>query len=125
MACPSFEGIERLTCIPFGLKGQLQGKLQHPWRSRIHHLPKRASIDVPIHRRWTIKLGMIEDVERLHAELQCLGFRQRQVFQKSHIVVVQARPGEESSRSISRRTQRLQTEQVRIEKWQPVPRILI
>ena len=56
------------------------------------------------------ELSMIEDIEKLGAELQALGFRQTQVFQQREIPVVEARSVKEAPAGIPKLSLRLSAE---------------
>src|SRR5580698_1880664 len=56
------------------LEIEFQRYLHEPRSCRAHHLSERGAVDIPIDGRGSIELGMIEDVERLHAKFQRLRF---------------------------------------------------
>src|SRR5580693_10736055 len=103
------------------LEQQLQRQLHNSRRIRRQRLPKRSREVVRRRRQirnipvWRLELRMVEGIEQLAPELQPHLFTNRRVLKQCHVPVVQTRPREESSRRISKLSQRFRREQSRVE----------
>jgi hypothetical protein len=62
---------EALGALP-ALEVQFHRALQNARRCGADRASERGTADVPVHRAWPIKLGVIEDVEAFYAEQQRL-----------------------------------------------------
>ena len=76
---------------------EFDSKLANPWRARTGYQPEGANrrravgdVTVRVH-----KLGVIEDVEELRAELERSTLRQFQILEQSDIPVIDSRSVEE------------------------------
>src|SRR6202034_1292919 len=90
------------------LEDELDCSLHQSRRGRAHNRSERRAVDVAVHRSRSIELRGVEDVESLEAELQRLRFSERHALQQSHVVVVDARAGEESALGVAGIAQGLQ-----------------
>src|SRR5271155_2099150 len=68
------------------LEDELNRCLHETGRGRTDDFSERRAVDVAVHRRWSVELGVVEEVESLEAELQRLGFSERNTFQQGYVV---------------------------------------
>ena len=71
--------------------------------------------DVPVDRAGSVELRMIEGVECLDAEQEQFGLRDWQGFGQGHVVIVDARPVEESAAGVSGSPHSIHVEQRSVE----------
>src|ERR1700722_2861770 len=77
------------------LKVELQRSLQNTRRCRVDGVAEGRATNVPVDCGGAVELGVVEDVENLHAEDQGLRFSDRQPLRNRHIKVIRTRAVEE------------------------------
>jgi len=63
------------------LERKLQCHLHQPRRRGVHHLTEQRAVDVPVHRRGSEEIRVIESVKALHPKLEGLPFPKSKGFQ--------------------------------------------
>src|ERR1700691_388730 len=84
-----------------------------------------ASVVDEAHRLRIRKLRMVEDVECFCPKLQFGALSDGGALQQSHIIIVEHRTGEVSPHCVSYLPDWFRDEEVRVEIWQPLSRVLI
>src|ERR1700733_2201672 len=83
------------------LEDELNRCLHQTGWGRADNLSERRAVDIAVHGCWSVELGVVEQVEPLEAELQRLGFSERNTFQQGHVVVVDARSVKEAALGVA------------------------
>ena len=94
------------------------------WR-RLQDLAKCGIVDVSIDGAASIKLRVIEGIERFEAEFERLAFAQLGDLVKGHVPIINAGSVERPACRVSLRAERIRTEQRGVEVGLSVSRVVI
>src|SRR5208282_5270910 len=97
------------------LEKEFRAQLHQAGRISIHDLAEGGTADTAVDGLRSEELSVIEHVEHFEPQLEGLRFSQAYVLEKGHIIVVQARSGEEAAFGSARRAQRVLAELGNIE----------
>ena len=87
-------------------KRKLQRHLHQPRCCRRNNPSEIVTADIAVHRGGSIKLRVIQSIERFHAELECFSFCQIYVLQQRQINILDPWPIEEAPIGCTQRAQR-------------------
>src|SRR5580692_4707656 len=97
------------------LEHELNRSLHQTGGGCADNVSERRTVDVAVHGRWSVELGVVEEVESLETELQRLGFSEGNALQQSNVVIVDAGTVKEAALGVARQSHRLEAEKCGIE----------
>jgi hypothetical protein len=83
--CSGDSSVDKLPSIHRFSPDELKSELGNPGVTSAPNLPNKGAVDIHIRR---VELSMIEEVEKLRAELNAGTFKQASVFQERNIVIM-------------------------------------
>src|SRR5271154_3784811 len=94
---------------------KLDGGLNQSWSSGADYSAKVGVVDFSVNRGRAVKLGVVEHVERLNANVEGFGFCDGNRLAELQVEVLDAWAVERAARGVAQLAQRLRREEVDIE----------